>query len=115
LGTKAGGGFEVATGLVVGWDWEDLELFLVWGLVVVAWACACGGWPEVGGDAEGIALVVDLVAGAAVVTPPAATAAARDELGGDAEGVGWLVPSGVGVAPWAGGGRCSLGQGCGLL
>jgi len=52
LGTKAGGGLEVATGLVAGWDWEDWELFLVGGLVMVVWACTCGGEAEIVGDAE---------------------------------------------------------------
>jgi len=114
-GAKAGGVLGVAAGLAVVWDWEDLELVLVGGLVVVAWACACGGGAEVGGDDEGVALVAGLVAGAAVAMPPAATAAARDELGGEAEGADWFMVGGVGVAPWAGGGSCSLGQGCGLL
>jgi len=99
-GTEAGGGFEVATSFATDWDWEDLELFLALGLVVVDWVCACGGGPEVGGDDEGIALVVDLVVGAVVATLPAATAAARDELGGEVEGVGWFVTGGMGVAPW---------------
>jgi len=97
LGTKAGGGFVVATGLAAGWDWEDLKLFLVGGLVVGAWACACGVGAEVGGDDEGVALVVDLVMGAAVAMPLAATAAARDELGGEAMGADGFVNGGVGV------------------
>ncbi len=48
----------------------------------MAWACTCRGGAEVGGDDEGVALAVGLVAGAAVAMPPAATAAARDEWEG---------------------------------
>jgi len=70
-------------------------------LVGEAWACAGGEEAEVGGDDEGVALVVGLVAGTAVTMPPVATAAARDELGGETTSVGWLVAGGVGVAPWA--------------
>jgi len=95
LGAKAGGGFGVAAGLAADWDWEDLELFLVGGLDTVAWAWACGGRAEVGGDDEGVALVVGLVTGAAVAMLPAATAAAREELGGEAEGTDWFMTSGV--------------------
>jgi len=85
------GGFGVAAGLAVDWGWEDWELFVVGGFVGVSWACAGGGEAEVGGDDEGVVLVVDLVTSTAVAIPPAATAAARDELGGEADGVGWLV------------------------
>ncbi len=68
----------------------------------VAWAGACGGGPEVGGDEEGVALTLGLVEGEAVTTPAAATAAAREELGGEANGAVWFRAGGVGVAPWAG-------------
>jgi len=84
------------------WDWEDLELFLVVGLVMVDWACACRGGVKVGGDDEGVVQVAGLVAGAAVVALPAAIAAAREELGGETEGADWFMTGGVGVAPWAG-------------
>jgi len=70
-------------------------------LVVVAWACACRGRPEVVGE-EGVTLAVSLVRGVAVAMPSAATAAARDELGGEANGAAWFVTDRVGVAPWAG-------------
>jgi len=56
---------------------------------------ACGGGPEAGG----VALAVGLVVGAAGVSPPPATAAARDELGGEAMGAGWLVAGGIEIAP----------------
>ena len=54
-----------------------------------------------GGDDEGVAPVAGLVAGAAMVAPPAATAVAREELGGEAEGADWFMAGGAGVAPWA--------------
>jgi len=57
---------------------------------------------RLGGDDAGVALAEGLVEDAAVVTPPAATAAARDELGGEANGADWFVAGGVEVAPWAG-------------
>jgi len=80
-GTEAEGGWEVAAGLAADWDWVDLELFFKVALVMVDWACACGGGAEAGGDAEGVAVVAGLVTG---TTPaiPAATAATREELGG---------------------------------
>jgi len=74
---------------------------LVGGLVAVAWACACGDGAEVGGDSKGVALVAGLVAGAAIVMPPAATAATKEELGGETEGTNWFGASEVEVAPWA--------------
>jgi len=70
--------------------------------VVVAWARACGGGPEVGGDEEGVALAIGLVEDEAVAMPSAATAAAREELGGEANDAGCFVAGGVGDAPWAG-------------
>jgi len=79
-----------------------MEPFLVGVLAGVAWARACGGGLEVGGDEEGVALVLGLVEGEVVVTLAAAMAVARDELGGEASGAGWDVAGGVGVAPWAG-------------
>jgi len=93
-GTEAGGGLGVAAGLAADWNWEDLQLFLVVDLVMVGWACACGGGAEAGGDDEGVALVAGLVAGVPVVTPPAATAAAREQLGGEAEGADWFISVG---------------------
>jgi len=101
-GTEAGGGFGVAASLATDWDWEDLEFFLVVGLVMVDWVCACGSGVKMGGDDEGVAPVAGLVAGAAMVAPPAATAVAREELGGEAEGADWFMAGGVGVAPCAG-------------
>jgi len=70
--------------------------------VEVAWAGACGGGPEVGGDGEGVALAIGLVEDEVVATPSAATAAAREELGGEATGADWFVAGGMGVAPQAG-------------
>jgi len=46
-GTETGGGVGVAADLAADWDGVDLESFLVGGLVVVAWAGACGGGAEV--------------------------------------------------------------------
>jgi len=100
-GTEAGGGFGVDAGLAVACDWEDLELFLVVGLVMEDWACTCGGVAKMGGDDDGVAQVAGLVAGAVVVAPPAATAGAREELGGKAEYADWFMAGGMGVAPWA--------------
>ncbi len=77
-------------------DWEGLGLFLALGLVVVDWVGACGGGPEVGGVDDGVALVVGLVMGAAVLPLPAATAAARDELLG---GKQW-VQAGLLLVGW---------------
>jgi len=70
--------------------------------VEVAWARACWGGLEVGGDEEGVALALSLVEGEAVVTLAAATAAAREDLGGEANGAGGDVAGGVGAAPWTG-------------
>jgi len=92
------GSYRCGSGLGLG----DSELFLVGGFVVVAWAWTCGGRAEGGGGDGGVPLAVSLVEGAAVVTPPAATAAAREELGGEANGADWFVTGGVGVAPCAG-------------
>ncbi len=63
-----------------------------------------------GGDDEGVALVVGLVTGTTVAMPPAATAAARDELGGEANGVGWLVAGGVGLHFGPGGWQVCFGS-----
>jgi len=87
--------------LAADWDWEDLELFFEELLVVVGWACACGGGAEAGGDAEGVVVVAGLVTGITLATP-AAMVAAREELGGEAGGADLLGAGGVEVEPWAG-------------
>jgi len=73
-------------------------LFLEVALVVVDWACACGGGVEAGGDANGVAVVSCLVTDAPPAAP-AVTAAAREELCGEAGGADLLEGSGVEVAP----------------
>jgi len=75
-----------------------LVLFLEVTLVVVDWACACGGGVEAGGDADGVAVVSCLVTDA-LPAAPTVTAAAREELCGEAGGADLLGASGVEVAP----------------
>jgi len=100
LGTEAGRGWEVATGLAADLGWVDLELFLVVGLVVVGLACGCGGGAVAGGTALGVAEVVGLVPVLAT-TPPPAAAATREELDGEVGGVDLHWAGEVEVAPWA--------------
>jgi len=89
--------------LATGWDWTDLELFLVVGVVVVDLACACGGGAVAEGGAGRVTEVAGLVVVSAMVPMPAAAAARREELGGEAREVDLLWASGVEVAPWVGG------------
>jgi len=84
--------------LAADWDWLDLELFFEVALVMVDWACACGGGTEAGGDSEGVAVVAGLVIGMTLATP-AAMAVAIEELGGEAGDADLLGASGVEVAP----------------
>jgi len=92
----------VTTGVAADWGLVGLEPFLAGFLVEVAWARACWGGFEVGGDEEGVALALGLVESEAVAILAAATATAREELGGEANCAGWDVAGGVGVAPWTG-------------
>jgi len=102
LGTDAGRGFLAAAGVVATWGWVDLGPFVVEAWEGVGLAGACGGGLEVGGDEEGVVLVLGLVGEEAVATLAAATAVAREELGGEAIGTGRDIAGGVGVAPGAG-------------
>ncbi len=94
------GGLGVATGLAVDWDWEDLGLFVVVGLVMVDRACTCRGRAEAGGDDEGVMLVAAWLQvqhfQQQLLQPERSwERKLRVQTG--------LGAGGVGVAPWAGG------------
>jgi len=84
-GVEAGGGFWVGAFLAADWGWATMGLFLVGFVEAEVWTGVFWGELEVGGDEVGAALVLSLVEVEveAVITPAAATAAAREELGGE--------------------------------
>jgi len=80
---EAKGGFWVGAFYSADLVWITVGLSLVGFVEAKVWTGVFWGELEVGGDVVGAALALSLVEVEAVITPAAATAAAREELGGE--------------------------------